>query len=474
MKKGLAIILLLGSVHIIYANVYTEVDHLKDVTSTLSGMPVFTIQYIHLVAVTIILGLLSVIAVMRFRLSAQRRRQMDKDRITAARTEALNKKYRLVLRANHTTVWKWDLVTKEIECERECCLIKEQGACKRFTITENSFYSRIHPDDLEKIHNTYKRLMRGEITMFHEEFRYRLLAAPNEYNWVESFAIVGESEPGGQASTLVGGVVVVTERKRLEQEALKKEQAEEANRMKSAFLSSIRHEIRTPLNAIVGFSNLIVQGSDPEEAVEYGKIVQQNSTLLVQLVEDVLDLSDVESGQMVFSYSPVDVSEMLLMLEQNYRSRAKEGVWLTCELPAQSYFANVDGNRLVQVLKNFLSNACKFTSSGYICMGFEQTTDGLYFYVTDTGKGIAKKNLPQVFERFAKFDSFTQGAGLGLSLCRSLVHKMEGEIGVYSDEGKGSTFWFSIPCIVHVDPEIPGLNEEINEKINVEGEAVLA
>lgn len=418
----------------------------------------------------VILYLNSIIAFIRFRLFVRKPKEVSADYLAATRIAALNKKYRLILRANHTTVWTWNLATKEIECECERCLEKEEGTCKRYTVTEDSFYSRIHADDLMKIKNTYERLTNGEIRMFQEEFRYKLLSDPNEYNWVESFAIVGESAPDGQALTLVGGMIVTTERRRLEQEAQKKEQAEEASRMKSAFLSNIRHEIRTPLNAIVGFSSLMTQGVEPEDAIEYNKIIQQNSALLLQLVDDVLDLSDIESGQVEFTCSPVDISEMLLMLEKNYRVKTKEGVRLFCELPAQSYFANIDGNRVAKVLKNFLSNACKFTSSGYISMGFEEAKEGVYFYVTDTGKGIAKENIPQVFDRFAKFDSFTQGVGLGLSVCQTIIHKMKGEIGLYSEVGKGSTFWFKIPCDVKVGYDLYKLYEDAP----VESEAVLA
>lgn len=421
------------------------------------------------VVTTIVLKVISIITFLRFHLFMQKRRQVAEDQIAAAEMAALNKKYRLVLRANHTIVWTWNLETKEIECECECYL-DEKTACKRYSVTEDSFYARIHPDDLAKIKNTYKRLARHEISMFQEEFRYRLLTALEEYNWVESFAIVGESESGGQTLTIVGGMVVVTERKRLEQEAQKKEQAEEANRMKSAFLSNIRHEIRTPLNAIVGFSNLITQGVEPEDAVEYSRIIHQNNALLLQLVDDVLDLSDIESGQIDFSYSPVDISEMFLMLEKNYREETKEGVRLSCELPQQSYFVNIDGRRVAQVLKNYLSNACKFTSSGYISMGFEEMKEGVYFYVTDTGKGIAKENVSQVFDRFAKFDAYTRGVGLGLSVCQTIVHKMNGDVGVYSEEGKGSTFWFTVPCGAQMGYEMWKLYEDQD----VESEIVLA
>lgn len=404
---------------------------------------------IHIIAGTIVLTLFVSVTILYIRLNLQKYKQLQKDRIAALETEELNQKYRLVLRANHTTVWKWDLRKKDIECECENCLKAGNSLCHHYVITEDTFYSRIHPDDQEKIRKTYKNLIDGNITMFREEFRYKFMCLSPDYNWVESFAIVGESNDVNHVQTLVGGMIVTTERKRIEQEALKKRQAEEDNRMKSVFLSSIRHEIRTPLNAIVGFSNLIIQGCEPEEATEYSKIVQQNNALLVQIIDDVLDMSDIEIGEMELSYTQVDVSEMLQLLEKNFRIKVKENVTLSCKIPFKSFFAYLDGQRVSQVLKSFLSNACKFTTNGSINMGFKLITGGLYFYVTDTGKGIVSENIPHVFDRFAKFDPFVQGAGLELALSRILIQKMRGEIGVESEEGKGSTFWFTIPSNIH-------------------------
>lgn len=425
--------------------------------------PGFIEQYkVHIIAGTIILGLLMIILSLRLRLILQKQRQAEKNRLIAIKTEELNKKYRLVLRANQTLVWKWDLQAKTIEAECERCLEDESNECKRIISTIDSFYSRVHPDDLQKTRETHEHLMNGEINMFHIEFRLKLVQEPDKYNWVESFAIIGQTDEKGHPLTLVGGMVVITERKRIEEEAHKKEQAEESNRMKSLFLSNMRHEVRTPLNAIVGFSNLIAQGCDPEDAVEYSKIVQQNNTLLMELIDDVLDLSDIESGQATFNYSQVDVAETVQMLEQIYRIRTQEGVVLSSEIPTHSYFAYTDGNKLVQVLKNLLSNACKFTASGSIRFGFKLTEEGLYFYVTDTGKGIAEADIPHVFDRFSKTDSFIQGAGLGLSISQAIVHKMNGEIGAVSEKGKGSTFWFTIPCSPYTENEMQHTDGDTN------------
>ena len=224
-----------------------------------------------------------------------------------------------------------------------------------------------------------------------------------------------------------------------------KDKAEESDRLKSAFLANMSHEIRTPLNAIVGFSNLIAMAEEPDEIGEYVKIIETNNELLLQLVNDILDLSKIEAGQMDFNYSAVDLSEIFNNLQQVYKSRVKDGVDLVCHLPSVACVIHSEKNRLTQVLSNFLSNACKYTSEGSITMGYERIGAILRFYVADTGKGLAEENIPHVFERFAKFDSFVQGTGLGLSICESIIQSLDGKIGVDSELGKGSTFWFTIP-----------------------------
>ena len=224
-----------------------------------------------------------------------------------------------------------------------------------------------------------------------------------------------------------------------------REKAEESNRLTSAFLANMSHEIRTPLNAIVGFSTLISESEDKEEIKEFAKIIHANNELLLNLINDILDMSKIEAGILDFLYTEVEINELIQTLWRSYRFKIKEGVAFRTELPAESYIIHTERNRLSQVLANFINNACKYTFEGMITIGYEIRKDDIYFFVTDTGKGIAEENISRVFDRFAKLDSFTQGTGLGLSICELIIKHLGGEIGVESSVGKGSTFWCTVP-----------------------------
>ena len=225
------------------------------------------------------------------------------------------------------------------------------------------------------------------------------------------------------------------------------EKAEQANQLKSAFLANMSHEIRTPLNAIVGFSNMLPHTEDPVEMREYADIIETNTDLLLQLINDILDLSKIEAGTFDFYPSSIDVNQTLEEIEQSMRLRLKNSdvtLAFTERLPGCLFY--IDKNRLIQLLANFVNNAIKFTQTGTICMGYRMTdTDTIYFYVSDTGCGMSNEQCEHVFERFVKYNPFIQGTGLGLSICRTIVERLGGKIGVDSEEGKGSTFWFTLP-----------------------------
>lgn len=223
--------------------------------------------------------------------------------------------------------------------------------------------------------------------------------------------------------------------------------AEEANQLKSAFLTNMSHEIRTPLNAIVGFSNLLSMVEDKEEMLEYAGIIETNTELLLQLINDILDMSKIESGMYDFHVTQVDANQLMSEVEQvaRLRIRTDEVSLSFAERLPQCVF-HTDKNRLIQVLTNLVVNAIKFTSQGEIQIGYRlQDAHTLYFYVSDTGCGMSAEQCEHVFERFVKYNTFIQGTGLGLSICKMIIEKLGGEIGVQSESGKGSVFWFTLP-----------------------------
>ena len=225
------------------------------------------------------------------------------------------------------------------------------------------------------------------------------------------------------------------------------EKAEQANQLKSAFLANMSHEIRTPLNAIVGFSNMLPHTEYPVEMREYADIIETNTDLLLQLINDILDMSKIEAGTFDFCPSLIDVNQTMEEIEQSMRLRLKkETVTLTFTERLPECTLYTDKNRLIQLISNFVINAIKFTQIGSIRMGYRlKDADTICFYVSDTGCGMSEEQCRHVFERFVKYNPFVQGTGLGLSICQMIIDRLGGTIGVESEEGKGSTFWFTLP-----------------------------
>lgn len=241
----------------------------------------------------------------------------------------------------------------------------------------------------------------------------------------------------------------ITQLKETEKQlTLAKEKAENADLSKSAFLANMSHEIRTPLNAITGFAEVLASANTEEEKAQYQEIIKMNADLLLQLVNDILDMSKIEAGTLEFVYTKVDINLLLSDLRQLFQMRvndAGKNIRIIAEPSLPSCSIETDRNRVAQVLSNFTTNAIKFTQEGTISIGYEARDTELYFYVTDTRAGISADKLPEVFGRFVKLNKDKKGTGLGLSISKTIVNKLEGQIGADSVEGKGSTFWFTIP-----------------------------
>ena len=246
-----------------------------------------------------------------------------------------------------------------------------------------------------------------------------------------------------------------------------KQRAEEADRMKSVFLANMSHEIRTPLNAIVGFSEIIALTEDEVEKAEYLNIIQKNSNLLLQLINDILDLSRIESGKSEMNFQLVEMTGLIDEVEKVHRLKMKTAIRLNVIRPDEEIWIMVDRNRITQVLFNFLSNAIKNTHEGAITLGLEVCGEWLKVYVTDTGCGIAKEKLPLIFNRFEKLNDFVQGTGLGLPICQSIVARLGGKISVESEVGVGSTFVMTLPYrqfVLGADGEPVEINAHVERR----------
>lgn len=376
--------------------------------------------------------------------------------LTQQMLKSTNHKLSATLDAADMTPWKWDLQTGLLSCNVSHDLYVTEEEVTHdgnlIIVPTSACFAKICDEDRERVRDAFERLANGETQKMREEYRVgrQWLPSPQQNEWVEVRAAVDERDANGKPLSLIGTSMTVTQRKEMEEALVQaKVKAEEANTLKSSFLANISHEIRTPLNAIVGFSSLLVSAERgiSEEKQEYINIIENNNTLLLQLISDVLDLSKIEAGTMESDYAPIDVHGLFIELEDTFRLRNKKsGICICYHRRTTECVVKADRNRLVQVMMNLMNNAVKFTGEGSIEFGFDVREDGfLHFYVTDTGCGIPEERLEEIFGNFVKLNSFVQGTGLGLTICRAIVERMGGKIGAVSRLGQGSTFWFTLP-----------------------------
>ncbi len=312
------------------------------------------------------------------------------------------------------------------------------------TAHRDEYLSVLHPEDKRQYIRNILKMMRGELASFKQDIRVR---DGENWRWLrcENMLSGGLAENG---NVIIGLNANITETKRIEKNLTEaKQKAEESDRLKSAFLANMSHEIRTPLNAIVGFSNLLSESDSPEETHEFISIIQQNNDHLLQLIADILDLSKIEAGVFDVTYENIDINHMGENLVNSIRLKAQSGVTVLFEPALAECSLYSDGNRLTQVLSNYLGNAVKFTSQGTIKLSYVIDNEFIEFRVDDTGMGMTQEQVKKVFGRFVKFNTFVQGTGLGLSICKSIARKLNGEVGVDSEPGKGTCFWIRLPYI---------------------------
>ena len=354
----------------------------------------------------------------------------------------------LMLEAGNVFPWFADIVSGKIEIGDE--LFKAYGVDRKefhddfFRMT--TFVASIYPDDRGIFEAIYNSLLAGESCKIDLELRLDLLNT-GVYKWVDLKGVAQEFDERGKVTKVLGFIADIQKRRDDEQALIEaKQRAEESDCLKSAFLANVSHEIRTPLNAIVGFSEVIAHTESECEREEYLDIVKANSNLLLHLINDILDLSRIESGKMEFIDENIQMDELCEELRQMHQMRIKNDVKIIFERPAASLTIVSDSHRLRQLYSNLISNAIKYTEKGAITFGYKLKGDMMEGYVRDSGSGIPAEKLNNVFGRFEKLDLLKQGFGLGLSICKSILDKMGGKIWVESELGVGSCFYFLIPC----------------------------
>jgi signal transduction histidine kinase len=358
--------------------------------------------------------------------------------------EHVNHKLQMVINAANVVPWTID-----------CVAGKLYFGDVEYELSDNCL---IHPDDralyAAKIGEVLKTDDDGKVF----SYSIRLKMPDESYEWHEIHCSVDKRDNRGNVSVIIGSAANIDKQRQIEDNLREaKEKAEESSRLKSTFLANVSHEIRTPLNAIVGFSNVLASTPDlsEKEKKEFIASIDDNNQLLLQLVNDILDISLMDMGMMEYTYSEENITMVMHTVVEKMRekqSNKKVELLLDEDLPV-SCMTYTDVKRFVQVMNNLITNALKFTYIGSVRVGYRITGEKmLYCYVTDTGVGIDARYQKQIFERFEKLDQFQQGTGLGLSICKSIVEALGGRIGVVSEKGKGSTFWFTLPILSECPP----------------------
>ena len=351
-----------------------------------------------------------------------------------------------VLRAMHLTTWHLDPKTMAITFDSDFREHAEWVAPYDEDALFKELSQQIAPEDTERVGKALLDICEGRTETYHEEYRLRI---PNtdRYFWEESFATVVERDIEGKPTSIVGTTMNVNDRKQMEEALVDaRNRAEESDRLKSAFIANISHEIRTPLNAIVGFTSILPDITDDAERRSLLDLIHENTQKLLRIIDDVVNISRIESGQDQMVLSCFELNMTLTEIVDRARQDLKPGVEMNTQFACDHLTVTTDFNRLSEILKHLLSNATKFTQQGTITMGYAKPTDGrISIWVRDTGQGISEENQKRVFERFFKVDEFVPGAGLGLSICHTMAYSLGGTVTVDSHLGKGSTFTLNIP-----------------------------
>lgn len=416
-----------------------------------NGLAIFLTDISGLMRIDILIWVAGVpaILVLLFALFYQVRqyRQLKAELAQLAKIKRHNIEYELVLKAMKLSTWRLNVPEGTVAYESDYRSGKYSFSPQAGIPVEGTF-ALIHADDRERVREALTGLMKGKYEDYHQQ--YRAQATPSSpYYWAETFATVEKRDIDGKPLTIVGTSMRIDAQKEIEQALIEaRNQAEESDRLKSAFLANITHEVRTPLNAIVGFSDVLPMAQSEEERNELIKLIKQNNAHLLRLFDDMMNISKLEAGNNgEIVKEDFELLPLLQEMVEKYQPVASDnGVAVEMDGAAESIIIHTDRDRLKEILNQYMNNAVKFTAAGSIRLGYDKLPSSQRIWVRDTGKGIpADKCNDRLFERFVKVDDFVAGTGLGLSICRSLADLLGGKVGVESVYQKGSTFWVEIP-----------------------------
>ncbi len=354
-------------------------------------------------------------------------------------------KLKAAVDTGESIIWEYDVATDKLSADFSLNDLIEESSFltylkeDRFSSVRD-FIETLHPDDRHRVYNKqFKRLVDGEIGKYVSVYRR---VFDGKVYWLNSNVRAYKYSEDGKPSKIVSYTSNITEQREKELELMK---VKEADKLKSAFLANMSHEIRTPLNAIVGFSDLVAETDDPEERQTYLDIIHTNNDLLLNLIGDILDFSKIEAGMLKYNIEDTNIKELCMEVYLSGSLKIKPRVKLLFDKNSPTVILRTDPQRILQVIANFVNNAIKFTSEGSITIFYETKENEVKVCVRDTGIGISEENRTRVFERFIKINDFHQGTGLGLTISKTIIEYLGGTIGVDSVQGKGSTFWFTLP-----------------------------
>ncbi len=354
--------------------------------------------------------------------------------------------YDLVLKAMKLAVWHIDIQERTITYDSDY-----RDALDIPTVPPGSdvelFCDNLLPEYKKRIAESMMALAEGRTDLVHEQYQAHSPLGDGT-TWGETYAVVEKRDASGRPLTIVGTSMRIDKQKEIEMALIKaRNQAEESDRLKTAFLANISHEVRTPLNAIVGFSEVLAGNPSDDERTMLSKLISENNARLLHLFEDMVNMSKLEAGDESVHKTRFLISDLLQELIEKYAPQAAEKhLTLVVDKHSEALEPNTDRNRLMQIVSHYIDNALKFTTEGGVTIGCNLEVGNMRVWVRDTGKGIDSEYCgDKLFERFVKIDEFEQGTGLGLSVCRSLALTLGGKVGMESELGVGSLFWVDVP-----------------------------